>query len=321
MHWQRFKLRLAIIPIIVTMFILVGCQIETSSVSIERAGAEEARTERQNQYRSKFPPESNDADLSCADPAPGIREQCQQYEQQILATVVRLEVLIPSLDDPDLLTGGSGYGTIKDGRFIVVHNHFLIDLSIFADEAQRDLVSLNLYSASGYMLLRNERPPLFEIVVEDQETLVLDFGTNDEGEGFFDWFRVPSAPFKNIQEIKFQPGSEVAQVNWDGKITYIDWVQVQEVITNDGVPRLVLANPINDGSSGGGVFWKGAHIANNWMKVGILDAGGTVTFQYSIAAINSMTVAPNQLSETRNLNRTIIDLFSVLKSKFDALLV
>jgi hypothetical protein len=193
-----------------------------------------------------------------------------------------------------------------------------MDLSIFADEAQRDLVSLNLYSADGYMLLRDERPPLFEIVVEDQETLVLDFGTNDEGEGFFDWFRVPSAPFKNIHEITIRPGSEVAQVNWDGQITYIDWVEVQEVIINDGVPRLVLANPINDGSSGGGVFWMGAHIANNWMKGGILDESRAVTYQYSYAAINSMAVAPNQLSELWYLNRAIFDLYSVLKSKFDA---
>jgi len=317
MHWQKFKLRLAIIPVFATLMMVV-CQIEISSVSNKKGGSVNVQMERQNQYMSKFPPESNDADLSCADPAPIIREQCQQYEQQILAAVVRLEVLMPSLEDPDLLTGGSGYGTIKDGRFIVVHNHFLIDLSIFADEAQRDLVSLNLYSANGYMLLRDERPPLFEIVVEDQETLVLDFGTNDEGEGFFDWIRVPSMPFRNIHEITIQSGSEVAQVNWDGQITYIDWVQVQEVITNDGVPRLVVANPINDGSSGGGVFWKGAHIANNWMKAGILDEGGTVTFQYSIAAINSVAVAPNQLSELWYLNRAIINLYSVIKSKFDA---
>jgi hypothetical protein len=277
--------------------ILVGCDIDTSSVSNERKGAEIARIERQSQLRLTVLPESSADDLFCSDPAPSIREQCELYEQQILATVVRLEVLVPSLDDLNLLTGGGGHGTIKDGRFIVVHNHFSIDLSIFDDEAQRDLASLNLYTANGYMLLRDARPPLFEIIVEDQETLVLDFGTNDEGEGFFDWFRVPSAPFKNIHEIAIQPGSEVAQVNWDGQITYIDWVKVQEVITSNSVPRLVLANSINNGSSGGGVFWNGVHIANNWMRVEIIEEGGAIVFQYSIAAINSVAVAPNQLSE------------------------
>ncbi len=204
---------------------------------------------------------------------------------------------MPSLVDPNLLTGGGGHGTIKDGRFIVVHNHFSIDLSIFDDETQREIASLNLYDANGYMILRDARPPLFEIVVEDQETMVLDFGTNNEGENFFDWFRMPSASFKNIQEINFQYGTEVAQIDWDGQTTYIEWVRVQELIIDDGVPRLVLANSINNGSSGGGVFWNGIHIANNWMRVEIIDEAGVIDFQYSIAAINSLAVAPNQLSE------------------------
>lgn len=316
MHRKKFELRLVILPILVTLLILTGCNIETNSVSIEREGEKIAGIERQNRLRLLVSPESSADDLSCADPAPSIREQCELYEQQILATVVRLEVLVPSLDDPDLLTGGGGHGTIKDGRFIVVHNHFSIDLSIFDDEAQRDLASLNLYTANGYMLLRDARPPLFKIVVEDQETLVLDFGTNDEGEGFFDWFKVPSASFKNIHEITIQPGSEVAQVNWDGQLTYIDWVRVQEVIIYDSVPRLVLENSINNGSSGGGVFWNGTHIANNWMRVEIINEGGAIVFQYSIAAINSVAVAPNQLSENRYLNRVIIDLYLVQKSLF-----
>jgi hypothetical protein len=293
MHWQGFKLRLTIIPVYATLMMLAACQIETSSVSNERVGSVNVRLERQIQYSSKFQPESSADDLSCADPVPSIRDQCEYYEQQILATVVRLEVLVPSLEDPDLLTGEGAHGAIKDGRFIVVHNHFTIDLSIFADEAHKDEASLNLYSANGYMLLRDERPPLFEIVVEDQETLVLDFGTNDEGKGFFDWLRVPSAPFRNSREIAIQPGSEVAQINWDGQITYIDWVKVQEVITNEGVPRLVLANPINNGSSGGGVFWNGSHIANNWLTVELRDKGETETYQYSIAALNSAAVASN----------------------------
>lgn len=302
MHWQSLRSLLAIIPIYATLMILAGCTTETSPISNERVGAVKVGIKRKNQRRPMFAPESSAEDVSCADPAQSSMEQCELYERQILATVVRLEVLMPSSEDPDMLKGGGGHGTIKDGRFIVVHNHFSIDLSIFADEAQRDLVSLNLYSASGYMVLRDARPPLFEIVVEDQETLVLDFGTNDEGKGFFDWFRVPSAPFRNIHELAIQPGSEVAQVNWDGQITYVDWTKVREVITSDGVPRLVLANPITDGSSGGGVFWNGVHIANNWVKVGIVEDGGAVTYHSSIAAINSVAVAPNQLSENEVLN-------------------
>ena len=307
MHWQGFKLRLAIIPVFATLMMMAACQIEPSSVSNERVGSVTVRLERQNQHRPMFSPESSADDLSCVDPVPSIREQCEHYEQQILAAVVRLEVRAPSLEDPSLLTGSGGHGTIIGGRFIVVHNHFAVDLSIFADEAQRERASLDLYGANGYLLLRDVRPPLFEIVVEDQETLVLDFGTNGEGEGFFDWYRVPSAPLRNSQEITIQSGSEVAQVNWDGQITYIDWVKVKEVITHDGVPTLVLENPINQGSSGGGIFWNGTHIANNWLTVGHMNEAGKETYQYSIAALNSVAVAPNYLSENEYLTRTVID--------------
>jgi len=293
MHWKRSILRLSLIPIIAILFVLSTWQIETSLVSNKREVTENMQIERQNRLNPRFSPESSADGLSCAYPDPSIKEKCELYEQQILATVVRLEVLVPTLDGLDMLKGGGGHGTIKDGRFIVVHNHFSVDLAIFADENQKDMASLNLYTANGLMVLRDARPPLFEIVIEDQETLILDFGTNDEGEGFFDWFRVPSSPFTNIHEITIQPGSEVAQVNWDGEITYIEWVRVQEVITNDEVPKLVLANPINDGSSGGGVFWDGVHIANNWMRIDVIDQEGAILYQYSIAAINSVAIAPN----------------------------
>jgi hypothetical protein len=166
-------------------------------------------------------------------------------------------------------------------------------VKVLMERQNRHRSTFSPESSADDLSCADPAPSIFEIVVEDQETLVLDFGTNDEGEGFFDWFRVPSAPFRNSHEIAIQPGSEVAQINWDDQITYIDWVKVQEVITHDGLPRLVLANPINNGSSGGGVLWNGAHIANNWMRVAQRDEGGTETYQYSIAALNSVAVAPN----------------------------
>jgi len=292
MHRQGLKLRLAIISVSATL-VMTACRVETNSVSNEIVGSESIQMKSSNQHRATFSPQLSADESSCVDPVPNNREQCEHYEQQILAAVVRFEVKAPSLEDQTLLKGSGGHGTIKDGRFIVVHNHFAIDLSVFTNETQGGLASMTLYDANGYMLLRDVRPPLFEIVVEDQETLVLDFGTNDEGEGFFDWYRVPSAPFKNSHEITIQAGSEVAQVNWDGQITYIDWVEVQQVITHKGVPRLVLANPIFQGSSGGGVFWNGAHVANNWSTVGYMDEEGTETYQTSIAVLNSAAVAPD----------------------------
>jgi hypothetical protein len=285
MHWQGFELRHALIPICATLVMMTACQIKTSSISTDSVGLVNVRLERQNRPISTDSLESGTYDLSCPNPDPSIRERCERYEEQILATVVRLEVRTPSLDDPSLLTESGGHGTIKDGRFIVVHNHFAIDLSIFADEAQRAQASLTLYGANGYMLLRDVHPPLFEIVVQDRETQVLDFGTNDEGEGFFDWYRVPSAPFRNSQEITIQAGSEVAQVNWDGQITYIDWVKVQKVITHDGVPRLLLENPINQGSSGG--VWRWRLLEWSSYRQQLVDGwtykrgrGGNISIQY-----------------------------------------
>jgi hypothetical protein len=233
--------------------------------------------------------------ISCIDPSRDNREQC---EQQILESVVRFEIRGPSMEDPNKIIGGGGHGTIRDGRYVVVHNHFAIDLSVFEDEVNGEMASLNLYSANGYLLLRDARPPLFKIVFEDLETLVLDFGVNDKDEGFFDWYRVPSASFKDIHEITLIPGSEVAQVNWDGKVTYIDWVRVHEVITKESVPRLVLENVISKGSSGGGVFWNGKHIANNWMNVGHIDEGGMETFQYSVAVLNSESITMKLFSSS-----------------------
>jgi len=299
MLWQKYELRLAIFPIFTTL-VMVGYLQGSSPVSNQSEKQINVQIDRQNQLWPIYPIVSNTDELSCVAPELSYIAQCEIFEQQILATVVRLEILEPNMEDPDFLQGVTGHGTIKDGRYIVVHNHFPIGLAIFSDEAQMDEVSLNLYSANGYMLLRDAHPPLFEIVVEDQETLVLDFGTNPEGEGFFDWFGVPSAVFKNIHDIRIHPGSEVAQVNWDGQNTSINWVKVLDVITNDGVPRLLLANYVNKGSSGGGVFWQGAHVANNWMKAEKNMGDGTVSYQFSIAALNSVAVSHNHNYENEN---------------------
>ena len=220
-----------------------------------------------------------------------VRGQRDAYEKQILASVVRFVVTGPSKADPAEVIGERGHGTIIDGRYLIVHNHFDIDLSVFAHESFSDCASFTMYSASGYMILREMPPPLFKVIIEEKQTLVLDFGANDDGLRFFDWFRVPSAPFISWQELELLPGMEVAQVNWDGTTTWIDWITVREVITDEGTPRLKLENSIAHGSSGGGVFWNGFHIANNWMLVHYRAGNNPDLSQYSIAALNSEQVA------------------------------
>jgi hypothetical protein len=45
------------------------------------------------------------------------------------------------------------------------------------------------------------------------------------------------------------------------------------------------------GASGGGIFWNGYHIANNWTLVEMIGADGTILRQMTTAALNSEAVA------------------------------
>jgi NADH:ubiquinone oxidoreductase subunit B-like Fe-S oxidoreductase len=83
----------------------------------------------------------------------------------------------------------------------------------------------------------------------------------------------------------------VAQVDWDGERAHIDWVVVDKIITQEGTPRLILSNGVLNGASGGGIFWNGYHIANNWSLIEMVGADGTVLGQVTTAALNSEAVA------------------------------
>jgi hypothetical protein len=284
--------RIFTVLMLLTLLFLIACQTQAfvdgkeTPVPIEVSLVQREKTS----IQSSPTPALTDSDYR-NNTARMDRGQREAYEKQILASVVRLDVIGPSKSDPAQVIGEGGHGTIIDGRYLIVHNHFDIDLSVFADEGFQECASLTMYSASGYLILREMPPPLFKIIIEEAETLVLDFGTNDEGLRFFDWFRVPSAPFMSWHELELLPGMEVAQVNWDGKRTQIDWITVLEVITTEGTPRLMLDNPIAHGSSGGGIFWKGFHIANNWKLVHYMSENNSDPSQYSIAALNSERVA------------------------------
>jgi hypothetical protein len=55
---------------------------------------------------------------------------------------------------------------------------------------------------------------------------------------------------------------------------------------------LELDNFNEIGSSGGGVFWQGIHIANNWQRTTVNVSRGTaMLYQYSSAALNSLSEA------------------------------
>jgi hypothetical protein len=134
---------------------------------------------------------------SCADPSPDESPFCESLEQRIMDTVVRLEYRLG--DD----LNGSGrpkrisHGTIKDGRYLVIHNHFVNPLEQRQDNLAGQMDSLAVYKANGRLLYMHTGASKIVVVAEEEETLVLDFGVKDNGQGFFDWLAVPSASFKS----------------------------------------------------------------------------------------------------------------------------
>ncbi len=229
----------------------------------------------------------------CATPAPAIVETCLALEHQILASVVRLEVRSPAVASDGRWAGGKGHGTIMDGRYVVIHNHFSVPLSSLKNAENNGGTAVSLFKANGEKILLEAPPTVFTVVVEDPGTLVLDFGTNEAGQGFFEALGLPSARFKTWQNFQLEPGVEVAQVDWDGTQAHVDWVQVSDILVEDGTPTLELDNALTLGASGGGVFWQGFHIANNWSTVSVHNESGAVVREYSNAALNSpLAIAP-----------------------------
>jgi hypothetical protein len=101
---------------------------------------------------------------------------------------------------------------------------------------------------------------------------------------------------------------EVAQIDWDGATAHVEWVVIEDVVMNDGTPRLELANAVMRGASGGGVFWNGYHIANNWSQATTYDANsGAVTRQYSVAALNSTAVVEAESATADEVAESVDD--------------
>lgn len=243
---------------------------------------------------------------SCADPAPKDVPSCRMIEQQILSSTVRIEIEA-WISRPAGPVGsglyevrpahGNGHGTVKNGRYLITHNHFDVPLPASGDASSGDASSgdapsitfgtVTVYAANGERLALQAQPASLSVVRGREETLELDFGLVGDV-GFFEAAGLTSADFKSWQAVPLQAGTEVAQVNWDGRATRVDWVTIKAVLTSDSVPRLVLSRGLTPGASGGGVFWNGYHVANNWAMVETVAADGGVASQRSIAALNEI---------------------------------
>lgn len=226
---------------------------------------------------------------SCQNPSPAAAQTCAALEEQILATTVRIELRRWQEADGvqgEYIDGGIGHATVKDGRYLVTHNHYPMPLDSIEGLAGEQ-IRISVYKANGEVVLDNVQPSAFTVVAKDSETVVLDFGEY-VGEGLFAILGIPSAQFNNWQSLSLDTGTEVAQINWDNETASVEWVNIKSVLTTDGTPRIELNNPVIKGASGGGIYWNGIHIGNNWKTITVQDAnGGAILDAFSTAALNS----------------------------------
>ncbi len=225
---------------------------------------------------------------SCAHPNDELKPQCEAMAQQVLSTTVRVHVHHWQVNEDgskgEYVDGGVGHGTVKDGRYLVTHNHYKVPLANVDDA---ELVQLTVKDWRGEMVLQDMPLTAVTVVAVDAETLVLDFGQYGEI-GLLEMMGLPSAQYQSYESLSLQVGAEVAQVDWDGNKAHVDWTIVEAVHVENGVPQLRLANGLTEGASGGGVFWNGIHVANNWSCVNNYNQQtGELVHQYSVAAVNA----------------------------------
>jgi hypothetical protein len=211
-------------------------------------------------------------------------------EKQILASTVRLEwrFLMKTLanDENTVVDAGMGHGTVQGGRYVVTHNHMGVT---FSEPETAPRVRVSVYTSQGEPIWRDAPLSTISVAGEYTETLVLDFGLYGE-KGLWEALGFPSAEFRSWDSIHLQPGTEVAQVNWDGERAFVEWVLVDRVIMGEGLPRIELASRAESGASGAGVFLDGYHIANTWIRITSRRESGTILGHHTVAALNSPQV-------------------------------
>jgi hypothetical protein len=224
---------------------------------------------------------------TCTQPTTTNAEICAAQEAQILASVVRI-VLHADFQKGQLtdFRGNVGHATVMAGRYLITHNHFSIDLSALSPANHQEVTGFSLYNAAGQRIVHNAPASTFQVAAQDSETLVLDFGPD-----YFNNLNMTSASFMTAKDAKLSVGAEVAQLDWDGERAFVVWTTVAQVVTHHESPHLELDHYAMVGASGGGVFWQGYHVANNWAHVTITDpVSGTFRRAYSLAALNSENI-------------------------------
>jgi hypothetical protein len=230
--------------------------------------------------------------LSQMPTSPEASTKHDEFEARILRSTVRFQVnywVVEADESGYMIESTVGHGTVKDGRFLVTHNHFSQPFSDNPNVNAQDIFAqVRIYSADGTKLTELSGKDV-SIVLQDVETLILDLQELN-GVGLFEAVGLKSAAFLQSHSLSLTPGTKVAQIDWDGRVAREDWTTVQAVNAEDGVTRLVMSDRLMPGASGGGVFLNGYHLANNWTTVEEIDNTGAIVSQYSTAALDSSQV-------------------------------
>ena len=237
---------------------------------------------------------SETASVSCISPS-STQEQaaCAEMEASILAATIRIELHTWATfggHTKDITT--KSHATILDGKYLVTHNHYKYALTeqVEAYGEIKGYTGVSLRTFSGDLLIENAPLNAFSIVYEDPQTLVLAF-IDESDAGLFEAAGLPPAQFADTDSIPLEEGTELAQIDWDGETAHVDWVQVDNLSLNIEVPQLQVNNFPKKGCSGGGVFWNGIHIGNNWGKNVEADPDtDEITRRYSTIALNTSAV-------------------------------
>jgi hypothetical protein len=234
-------------------------------------------------------------DGSCARPWPGQVDGCRAMEAAILSATVRLtihgRIEVEDGYEVQVITGTTGHATVTGGRYLISHNHFGLPLSqvlLYNRHAGGGLSGVSVYRLDGTAVLDHGPISAFEVVAEQGETTVLDFG-----EGFFDRAGVASAAVAAGDGLAIAPGQEVALVDWDGRgQTRVVWAEIVAAYKTAAHPAgelglIQVDHGIQVGASGGGVFLNGVHVGNNWglvVRPAAGEGGGPV--QRTLVAVN-----------------------------------
>lgn len=215
---------------------------------------------------------------SCANPTPERAAGCHAEADRVLASTVRLELHG---------AGDIGHATVIGGRYLITHNHYSISGEALSRGGDGLISAISVLKANGDVILLKAPLSYFNVVLIVPEMLVLDFREYG-GVGFFDGLGVPSADFVSLNGLSIKPGSEVAQIDWDGTTAHVVWTRVTAIQMDGEPPFMELDTFVELGSSGGGVFYNGVHIANTWLRNTERQADtGVVLRQYSVAALNT----------------------------------